>query len=161
MSAKEKSKRAANDPLKNANSSKRDAWFKASPDRWKVSTVMEWGGDRAMASELSVVIMDADPSQWPAMEKKLVAVLNDKTCTDAARDWVCRMLRLVGSPACVPALKPMLADPKQADRARYALEMIPGKEVDAALQEALGKLSGDARKGLEGTIEARKQCGTV
>jgi len=159
MSAKNKSKRAASDPLKNANASKRDAWFKESPDRWKVATVMEWGGDRAMASELATVIMDADPSQWPAMEKKLVGVLADASCTDAARDWVCRMLRLIGSPACLPALKPLLADPKQADRARYALEMIPGKEVDAALDAALGKCSGGARKALEGTIAAREQFG--
>ena len=157
MSAKDKSKRAASDPLKNAGNSKRDAWFKASPDRWKVATVMEWGGDRSMASELSVVIMDADPSQWPAMEKKLVAVLKHESCSDPARDWACRMLRLIGSPACVPALEPLLADPKQADRARYALELIPGKEVDAALNEALGKLTGKAREGLEGTIAARKQ----
>jgi len=157
MSAKEEGKRAASDPLKGMNTSKRDAWFKESPDRWKVTTVMEWGGDRSMASELEVEIIDADPSQWPGMEKKLVAVLGNGSCSDPARDWVCRMLRLIGSPACVPALKPLLADPEQADRARYALEMIPGKEVDAALQEALGKCTGNARKGIEGTIAARKE----
>ena len=156
MSAKEKMKRAANDPLKGANASNRDAWFKESPDRWRVVAGMVWGGDRSMASELATVIMDADPSQWPAMEKKLLGVLQDKSCTDAARDWVCRMLRLIGSPACVPALKALLAEPKQADRARYALEMVPGKEVDAALDEALGHCSGGARKALEGTIAARK-----
>lgn len=152
-------KRAGSDPLKGANANERDEWFKESPDRWKVVVTMEWGGDRSLAAELTTVIRDADVSQWPGLEKKLLEVLANKDCTEVATGWVCRMLRLIGSEACVDALKPMLADAKKADWARYALEVIPGAKVDAALKEALGKLDGDAKTGLEGTIAARKQFG--
>lgn len=152
-------KRAKSDPLKNANNNQRDEWFKSAPNRWEEVPKMEWGGDRSMASELETVIKDADAAQWPSLEKKLLTVLAAGECTDPARDFVCRMLRLIGSPACVPTLEPMLADPKQADRARYALELIPGAEVDAVLQKALGTLEGDAKTGLAGTIAARKEFG--
>ena len=151
--------RAGSDPLKGADASQRDNWFKESPDRWQAVVTLEWGGDRSLASELETVIKDADASQWPALEKDLLKVLSNKDCSDVGRAWVCRMLRLIGSEACVAALDPLLADAKQADWARYALERIPGAKVDAALAGALGKLEGDARKGLEGTIAARKQFG--
>jgi len=152
--------RAASDPLKNASKSKRTSWFKSTPDRWKEAAKMDWGTDRSMASELETVIKDSDPSQWPSFEKKLLTVLTSKDSSPASRGFVCRMLRLIGSPACVPALTPMLADPKQADQARYALELIPGAQVDAALKAALTQLTGDAKTGLTGTIAARKQFNT-
>jgi len=152
-------KRAGSDPLKGVDAGEREKWFKAAPDRWKEVVTMEWGGDRSMSCELTTVIKDADPAQWPGLEKELLGVLANGDCTDVSRGWACRMLRLIGSEACVEALKPMLADAKQADWARYALETIPGAKVDAALQDALGKLKGDAKKGLEGTIAARKQFG--
>lgn len=152
-------KRAASDPLKGASAGERTNWFKEAPDRWKEVAKMKWGGDRSMSCELATVIKDADVSQWPGLEKKLLGVLASKDCTEVARGWVCRMLRLIGSESCVDALKPMLTDARQADWARYALEVIPGAKVDAALQEALGKLDGDAKQGLEGTIAARKQFG--
>lgn len=120
---------------------------------------MDWGTDRSMASELETVIKDADASQWPEFEKKLLEVLAAPKRSAAASDFVCRMLRLIGSSACVSALAPMLANSKQADQARYALEQIPGAEVDAALNSALKKLTGNAKIGLEGTIAARKQFG--
>lgn len=151
--------RAESDPLKAAGADKRYGSFKKTRDRWDVATKVEWGGDRSMQSELATVIRDADSSQWPSLEKRLLKVLASKDCTDQARDWVCRMLRLIGSPACVPALSVMLADPKRTDMARYALEVIPGKEADAALQAALGKLAGPAKTGLEGSIAARKRFG--
>lgn len=150
-------KRAATDPLKGVDAGERTKWFKEAPDRWKVVVTMEWGGDRSLASELETVIKDADSAQWPSLEKKLLGVLGNKDCTEVSAGWVCRMLRLIGSEACVEALKPMLTDPKRSDWARYALETIPGEKVDAALAGALGKLEGDAKTGLEGTIEARKQ----
>jgi len=152
-----KTKRASSDPLKNAGRNKRYSWFKTTPNRWKEVAKMDWGSDRSMASELETVIKDADASQWPGFEKKLLKVLATPGTSAASRDFVCRMLRLIGSPACVPALAPMLSDPKLADQARYALELISGAEVDTVLKSALGKLSGDAKIGLEGTIKARKQ----
>ncbi len=71
-------KRAATDPLKNANNNERYGAFKKTPDRWRVATTTEWGDDRSMESELTTVIRDADPSQWPALEKNLLKVLANR-----------------------------------------------------------------------------------
>jgi hypothetical protein len=148
-------KRAANDPLKNAEPNPRLDEFSKSPEPWSEIAKLEWGGDRTHASTIQTRITDADVSQYPALEKKLLAVLADKNCTEVARDFVCRMLRLVGSSACVPALAKLLEDEKSADNARYALQTIPGFEVDAALRAALTILKGRAKAGLIGTLSAR------
>jgi hypothetical protein len=148
-------KRAANDPLKNAEPNPRLTEFSKSPEPWTEVAKIEWGGDRTHASTIQTLIMDADASQYPAFEKKLLAVLADKKLTDFARDFVCRMLALIGSAASVPALVKLLAEAKTADAARYALQSIPGAEADAVLRAALGVLKGKAKAGLVGTLSAR------
>ena len=57
------------------------------------------------------------------------------------------------------AVGALAAGAQAADWACCVPETIPGAKVDAALDAALGKLAGDARKGLEGTIAARRQFG--
>ena len=148
-------KRAASDPLKNAEPNPRLTEFSKSPEPWAEIARLEWGSDRTHASTIQTLIMDADVSQYPTFEKKLLAVLADQHCAAAAQDFVCRMLRLVGSPASVPALAKLLADEQTADYARYALQTIPGAEVDGALRAALGTLKGKAKTGLIGTLSAR------
>ena len=148
-------KRAANDPLKNQEPDPRMDEFKKAPDQWKEVMNMEWGSDRTAASSLQTLIMDADPDQYPGLEKKLIALAGDPKCSALGVDFACRMLRLVGTAASVPALSKLLADEKTADPARYALQLIPGAEVDSALREALGTLKGKAKAGLIGTISAR------
>ncbi len=159
--ARAQDKRASSDPLKYADADKRMDEFKKSPDPWTEAAAMEFGGDRTFASGLQTLIFDADPSQYPALEKKVLGILKDAGCTDAARDFACRMLALIGSAASVPVLAPLLEGAKTSDVARYALENIPGAEVDAALQAALPKLSGPARDGLAGTIAARAAFKTL
>ena len=129
--------------------------FKKAPDQWKEVAKLVHGGDRTAASSLHTLIMDADTAQYPALEKKLLEVLADKNTTELGADFACRMLRLVGTAASVPALSKLLADEKTADSARYALQLIPGAEADAALRAALGTLKGKAKAGLIGSISAR------
>lgn len=148
-------KRAASDPLKSQEPDPRMDDFKKAPDQWKEVSKLVHGGDRSAASSLQTLIMDADPDQYPALEKKLLALLAEPGCTELGIDFSCRMLRLIGSPASVPALSKLLADEKTSDSARYALQIIPGTEADAALRSALGVLKGKAKAGLIGTISAR------
>jgi hypothetical protein len=65
------------------------------------------------------------------------------------------MLALVGSAKSVPALAPLVRDPKSTEAARYALQPIPGPEASAALRDALSSLSGAAKAGLIGSIARR------
>jgi len=153
-------KRAATDPLKDQADSRMDD-FKHAPDPWKEALKMEWGGDRTAATALQTLIMDADPAQYPALEKKLLGMLEDTHCTALGLDFACRMLRLVGTAASVPQLSKLLVDEKASDAARYALQLMPGPEVNAALREAMGTLKGKARAGLIGTISARGDKGAL
>ena len=131
-------KRAASDPLKNQDDPRMDE-FKKAPDQWKEVAKLKFGGDRTAASSLQTLIMDADVSQYPALEKKLLDVLANKDTTNVGADFACRMLRLVGTPASVPALSKLLADEKTANFARYALQLIPGAEVDAPMAKLMAE----------------------
>ena len=94
------------------------------------------------------------------IETRLIGLLKSGA-TLAARDFACRQLSLIGSEASVPALSGMLPDPKTADMARYALERIPGPEVDRALREALAKTSGRTRLGIINTLGRRRDAASV
>ena len=136
----------------------RDAFFNQAPSPWQEIKQLEYGGDQTFATLIQNTALTMPPSQQAALEKRLIAVLADKQVTPAAQDFVCRMLAIIGSEACVDALKPLLMDEKMSHYARLALERIPGKKVDATLQSAMAKLTGDARAGLAGTMAARKNA---
>lgn len=148
--------RAESDPLRGQDLSRRMQEFKRSPDPWVEAARMQFGGDRTLASQIQTLIHDADPSQYAALETKLLELLKRSDLGDQGRDFIVRMLALIGSAASVPVLMSLLERPETADLARYALEMIPGPEVDAALEAARHKLSGAALEGLVGTLRARE-----
>jgi hypothetical protein len=127
-----------------------------SPDPWAEVRKLRHGEDRSFAHVIENNVLTAAPEAFPALEKKLLAVLADKHSTAFAKEFACRMLALVGSEACVGAVAPLLADEQLTHFARIALAPIPGKKVDAALSAALPKLSGVEKEGLLGTIAARK-----
>ncbi len=149
--------RAANDPLRSADVDQRMEEFKRAPDPWMEVARLTHGGDRSFAYTIQSLVWDAAPSQYPALEKKLLEVLKQPDCTDVGREFVCHMLALIGSEACVPALAPWLTDEQRSDMARYALENIPGEAVDRALHAALATAQGRIRDGLASTIAARQR----
>ncbi|MCX7820001.1 MAG: hypothetical protein N2652_12475 [Kiritimatiellae bacterium] len=148
--------RAASDPLRGQDSDRRMQEFKRSPDPWVETARMRFGADRTLASQIQTLILDADPSQYPALEAKLLALLNRPDLGEQGRDFIVRMLALIGSAASVPVLAALLERAETSDLARYALEMIPGPEADAALEAARKKLSGAALEGLLGTLRIRE-----
>ena len=135
--------------------------FAASPDPWAELAKLDHGTDRTFGSTVRVMVTNAEPAQRPAMETKLLAVLARPDATDVARMFVCRMLALIGSAASVPALTPLLLNPKTADAARYALDAIDDPSVDAAYRAALEKLTGAAKAGLIGSIALRGDTKSV
>lgn len=102
----------------------------------------------------------ATPEQRALLAARLAALLG----TDATHDckqFVCGQLVFAGGAAEVPALAALLADPKTADMARYALERIPGPEADNALIEALPPSSGPTRVGIVNSLGNRRCAGAV
>jgi hypothetical protein len=125
------------------------------PDPWEVCARLEYGGDRSYAWSVNQQVVRTAPAGQAKVEERLLAALASTGCTDAGRAFLCRMLVLVGSAKSVPALVPLLRNPRTTDVARYAIEAVPGVAADAALRDALGSLSGNAKAGLIGSIAAR------
>jgi HEAT repeat protein len=101
-----------------------------------------------------------NPAERKDCEAKLLAFLQ----TDPAPGGVmaaCRSLSLIGSAASAPVLEAMLVKPETTDPARYALERIPGDEVDQALLRALAKTQGDVRRGITSTLGIRACAAAV
>ncbi|MBL7223072.1 MAG: hypothetical protein ISS72_04395, partial [Candidatus Brocadiae bacterium] len=89
----------------------------------------DWSQGRATLAAIEAQIRDAaTPAARQAIEARLIKVLAHPAATGPCKQFVCRMLRRVGSPACVPAVKPLLADAKLAHMARFALQHLEGDE---------------------------------
>lgn len=129
--------------------------FIASPDPWVEITKLDHGSERAFATTVQGMVINAEPAQRPVMEGRLLKALERPGCTEEGRMFICRMLALIGSAAAVPALSTLLQEPATADAARYALEPNPDPAAGAALRAALSKLNGDAKIGLIGSIALR------
>jgi hypothetical protein len=128
------------------------------PDPWKLCATLEYGGDRSFATSVEQLVVQTAPKDWPKLEDQLLATLALPGCSEAGRAFLCRMLALVGSAKCVPALAALVRDPKTADAARTALEVLPGPEASTALRDALAALPGNAKAGLIGSIAARRDA---
>lgn len=133
----------------------REKWFIDTPDPWAQIALLEFGGDRTFATDVEQVIRHALPTQHAQLEGKLIAVLDRPELTEAGRLFVCRMLGLIGSSACVPAVSRLLNENRTADVARLALDNIADPSVDAAYRAALPKLRGRAKAGLIGSLAVR------
>ncbi len=120
----------------------------------------EVGESRAALVVLNEYITAASSSHASEMEKALIKVLESEA-TLTGKDQVCRHLSEIGSTASVPALTKMLGSADTADMARYALERIPGAEVDRALQAVLQKSSGKVQIGIANTLGRRRDTGSV
>jgi len=90
----------------------------------------------------------ASADQKPAVEAKLLAVLTHEKATPEAKQFVCRMLRTVGSTKSVAPLGELLTDAQVCDFARMALEAIGGADAKAALRGALGAASDEQKVGI-------------
>ncbi len=118
----------------------------------------EYGDSREKLSELSDMLRAAagDAQQLAAYEQAMLTALASPKTTFAAKQYLCKELSIMGSAAAVPTLSKMLYDPRTADIARYALERIPGEDVDKALLKALGKTKGLVQVGVINTLGERK-----
>jgi len=106
------------------------------------------------AIRAAVVAVQHDPEARAPLAQQLAALLEQEP-TDACVVFVSDQLNLIGGPAEVPALAPLLTDPRHSARARYALEVIHGAVVDEALLAAFEEVDGELRAGIVGTMGRR------
>ncbi len=83
---------------------------------------------------------EASASNKEKMDKLIATLKSDASQKDKAD--ACRQLGIIGDKDAIPVLASLLGDEKMAHMARYALEPIPGAEVDNAFLSALNQLHG-------------------
>jgi len=91
----------------------------------------------------------------------LIAVLQSADASLHDKALACKQLAVVGDESAVPVLASLLGDEKLSHYARFALEPIPGKAVDAALREALNTVQGRLKLGVINSIGARRDAEAI
>jgi HEAT repeat protein len=131
-------------------------------ESFKSLATYEFGADNKplLAIEDRVRNSFADPGRKSALAGRLAGMLGPGT-TEEGRRFILRQLALIGGPAEVPPIAPLLADPKLSDLARFALEPIPGPVAGNALTAGLGKLSGNMLLGTIASVGRRQETGAV
>ncbi len=100
------------------------------------------------------------PEKTDANIKRLVAVIkSDAGLKDKMN--ACRQLGVIGDKQAVQPLAALLSDEKLSHMARYALEPIPGPEVDGVFRAALKKLIGKPLVGVIGSVGVRRDSKAV
>ena len=102
----------------------------------------------------------ASPEASKALAAQLTAFVGSSATPDA-KQFAWRQLAIIGSAENVPALAPYLLKEDASDMARYALQPIPGKEVDEAFLNALPKASAKIKIGIIDSLGARKSKAAV
>ena len=132
--------------------------------------VLGFSGSQAALEALDGDLKAAgtDSAKLAALEARLLAVLRNKDATFAARQAAAQRLGLVlafsavkPTAATLRPLGTMLADERDSDLARSALEPVTSDVADPLLVTALGKTSGRTRLGLIDTVARRGSVAAV
>ncbi len=113
-------------------------------------------GRRVLASIEAEIREAATPDSRRAIEARLLKALTRPEATFPCKQFVCRMLRRVGTAACVQPVAKLLPDEKLSHFARLALQRLATPEATDALVEALGKTDGKLKLGIVASLGERR-----
>lgn len=106
-------------------------------------------------------IASTKPDQYPAIEARLIAVLEAPDATLPGKQFACQMLRTVGSAQCVPAVSRLLTDERLSHIARLVLQGMREAAAGEALRKALAQTQGNMRIGLLNTLGDRGELSSL
>lgn len=118
-----------------------------------------WGASRAAFAALEEQARDA--AKRKDVEAAMIELLGDKAATFEAKQYACRVLRVIGTEASVPAVAPLLTDEKLSHYARFALEGNPAAAAGDAIRDALGRVSGSLKAGMITSLGVRRDGPSV
>ncbi|MFI5379740.1 MAG: HEAT repeat domain-containing protein [Tepidisphaerales bacterium] len=127
-------------------------------DPYQAIIKRDFGTNAADLAAIEKEIGDTKPDHYAGIEVRLLAVLESPDATFPAKQFVCQMLRTVGSPKCVPAVAKLLTDEKLSHVARQVFLGMKDPAVDDALRKALGQTQGNLRIGIVNTIGDRRDA---
>ena len=116
---------------------------------------------RAAMANIEAAARTADAGGRRAIEGELIKALTSPKATYGCKQWVCRMLRKIGSAKSVAALGDLLGDKEMSHMARWALQGMGCAEAGAALRGAMGKLQGDLKIGVVNSLGIRADADAV
>ncbi len=119
------------------------------------------GGPAMEYLRARILEVQLDPAGREELANTLAASLADPTSTLVWKTFVCRQLYVIGGEEQIDELASLLHDPATAHLARYALEVIPGAEVNDVLWEAIANADGPMAAGLATSLAARGGAATV
>ncbi|MEX0585033.1 MAG: HEAT repeat domain-containing protein, partial [Pirellulales bacterium] len=122
----------------------------------------EWGVEPKTLKPIdeSIVSTHGNSSARQELESRLAELLAADV-PRAAKDYICRVLRIVGTAASVPALAKLLAEKEHSHMARYALERIPAPQAAETLRGALASVAGALKIGVISSLGARRDEASV
>jgi HEAT repeat protein len=115
----------------------------------------DFGKSRRALAAIEEEIRTVARSSFAQVEVELLKALDSSKTTFAGKQFVCRMLRRVGSAQSAAALAKLLEDEELSHMARFALQHMPAPQAGAALRKALPQLKGDLKIGVIGSIGQR------
>ncbi|MEA3225382.1 MAG: family 16 glycoside hydrolase, partial [Planctomycetota bacterium] len=87
-----------------------------------------FGKSRRALAAIEEEIRSVPPSSFPQIEAGLLKALGLPKTTFAGKQFICRMLRRVGSAQSVPVLSKLLADKQLSLMARFSLQHMPAPD---------------------------------
>ncbi|MBE3069557.1 MAG: HEAT repeat domain-containing protein, partial [Planctomycetes bacterium] len=128
----------------------------------KALAAFDYGKDAGPLSRVEDLVFAAvkDPARREAVEQGLLRTLGGDA-TVAAKSFICRQLRTIGTARSVRVLEPMLADKELGHMARYALGRMEDPAAEEALRRALAKTSGPLQAGIASSLGDRASAKAV
>ncbi len=122
----------------------------------------DYGDSREPLSALSVLVSASIDSRDTKLqiEQEMITFLGSGA-TFAGKQFVCEQLSIIGTEKSVPVLTELLSEDQTSDIALFAMQRIPGPEVDTALRESLPNVSRDAAIGIINSLGERKTVKAV
>ena len=116
----------------------------------------KFGDDKIDLNQIEKLVSAAsvDTSARPQVEQRLLSILAEASSYDS-RQFICRLLKTIGTAKSVGSLEPLLTDPEMSQKARFALGAIEAPEAGQALHRALGKTQGNLQAGVINTLAQR------
>ena len=117
--------------------------------------------NRTAVAQIEELIRKTSSADYPAIETKLLSVLNDASTTEDAKRAICRMLVTVGSKNCVQPVAKLLLDAQLSHPARIVLESVQDPSAGAALRASLNKAQDKILLGIIASLGIRHEAESV
>ncbi|MBN2449729.1 MAG: ThuA domain-containing protein [Lentisphaeria bacterium] len=119
------------------------------------------GSDRAALHAAWDLVRTSPPEEHPAIEARLIEVLEDPAATAEGRDAACRLLLVVGGERAIAPLGMALADPTLSTLAAHILAEMPVPAAGEALRTSLERLEGVARLPVLKALARRRDVAAI